>query len=257
MGWASLVSLALPAVRRSAQTAVETRRREVATLDANLAESVVSVDFDMDTEVGPPLRAMHEAFEEMRACSAVWSVDSTQRIDRVKARTFAGTMVQRHAAHLARGAHPLVGTSEQPLTVAFQGGRSVAHFYPGFILVAARDDSDFALIDLRELEIQYTNSHFTESEMLPSDASVIGKTWAKANKDGSRDRRFAHNRELPIALYGDVHLAGPGGLRETLTVSRPEPGMAFCAAVQHLKRILSSEGVKLGISHTKSLPSRK
>jgi hypothetical protein len=193
----------------------------------------------------------------MRACCSVWSIDSTQRIDRVKARSFAGTVVQRHAAHLARGAHPLIGTSEPPLTVAFQGGRSVAYFYPGFVLVAALDDSDFALIDITDLEIQHSESHFTETETLPRDATVIGKTWAKANKNGSRDRRFAHNRELPIARYGEVHLAGPGGLRETLMISRSEPSVAFCAATRELKRILATAGSGRSLSKAKALQSRR
>jgi len=246
----------LPAVRRSTQTALDARRREVATLEANLGESVVSVDFDLDTEVGPPHRKMHEAFEAMRACRAAWSIDSTQRIDRVKARSLAGTVVQRHPARLARGAHPLVATSDAPLTVAFQGGLSVAHFYPGFVLVAAQNESDFALIDLKDLEVQHSVSQFTESEELPGDATVIGKTWAKANKDGSRDRRFAHNRELPIARYGEVHLTGPGGLRETIMVSRAEPSLAFCAAARELKRILASVSATRIPGHTKALPAR-
>jgi hypothetical protein len=256
IGWISLASVVVPGFRRSAQTALDTRRAEIAVLKANMVESVVSVDFDMDTEVGPPHHAMHDAFEAMRACGAVWSIDSTQRIDRAKARSFAGTVVQRHPARLARGAHPLVGTSEAPLTVAFSGGRSVAHFYPGFVLVAARDAGAFALVDLRDLEIQYTDMHFTECEALPHDATLVGKTWAKANKDGSRDRRFSNNRELPIARYGEVHLAGPGGLRETLMVSRHEPGMAFCVATRELKGILASAGSAKRLGSARALPSR-
>lgn len=256
LGWASMIFIALPAVRRSAQTALDTCRREVATLEANLIESVISVDFDMDTEVGRPHRAMHDAFDAMRECGAVWSIDSTQRIDRVRARSSASTVVERHPVRLARGAHPLVATSEPPLTVPFQGGRSIAHFYPGFVLVAAQDKGDFALIDLRDLEIQPSEARFTESDTLPLDAIVIGKTWAKANKDGSRDRRFANNRELPIAQYGEVHLAGPGGLRETLMVSRTEPSIAFCAAARDLKRILATVVSGKDVGHTKRLSIR-
>jgi DNA-directed RNA polymerase subunit RPC12/RpoP len=51
---------------------------------------------------------------------------------------------------------------------------------------------------------------------------VVGQTWAKINKDGTRDKRFADNYEIPIALYGELTLKSDTGLWEKFLFSNPE-----------------------------------
>ncbi len=254
IGWATLACAVARPLRTAARRGVEGRRRELATLDANLAATAVTVDFDMDSEAGPLHRRMQEAFDGIVASQRKWAVQSTQAIDRVKARSYAGTVIGRKPATLGRTADALVATRDPPLALAVQDGRATAYFYPGFVLVADRAGSGFALIDLADLDVVAGHSHFTETEGVPSDASVVGKTWAKANKDGSRDRRFANNRELPIALYGQIHLSGPGGLNEAFMASRPGPCTEFAGAVQELKRLLASSRATRKVTGRRAIP---
>jgi uncharacterized tellurite resistance protein B-like protein len=41
------------------------------------------------------------------------------------------------------------------------------------------------------------------------DCEVVGNTWRFTNKDGSPDKRFNNNSEVPILKYGVLKLAGP------------------------------------------------
>ena len=102
--------------------------------------------------------------------------------------------------------------------------------------------SDFALVDLKELDVGFALTQFTETDPVPSDAKMVRKVWAKSNKNGTRDRRFKDNRELPVMLYGDLNLRSTGGLRESFLFSRPEACEAFVRAINDLKRILASRG---------------
>jgi hypothetical protein len=239
LGWATM-ACALPSLRKSAQGAIDSRRREIATLGANLDATAVSVDFDMDSEIGPPQRRMQEAFGRVVASRAKWTLRSSELIDRVRARSIAGTVVDRRPAEMGHGADALVATKEPPLALGVQGGRATAYFYPGFVLVAQRDGSDFALVDMVDLDVKWGETRFTETEGVPADAEVVGKAWAKSNKDGSRDRRFADNREIPVARYGALEMTAAGGLHESFMVSRVEPCEAFAHAVRDLKRVLAS-----------------
>ena len=256
LGWATLASV-LPPVRRAADSRLATRRNELSTLNANLETSVISVDFDMESAVGEPHRRMHDAFGRMMACRGKWSVSSSQRIDSVKARTTAAYVVGRQPASLSNGADPLVHTSEAPLAMLVQGGRSTAYFYPGFVMVSARDGRDFALIDLVDLRAEARTTRFTESEGVPSDASMVGATWAKSNKDGSRDKRFAHNRQLPVASYGELILSAHGGFTEAFMTSRAEPCHEFAEAVRDLQRTLSASRTTRKVDSRKALPAKK
>ncbi len=67
--------------------------------------------------------------------------------------------------------------------------------------------------------ISYANLSFTvDSEIIQaggpvkrtSDSNVVGKTWRFVNNDGSPDKRFNNNIEIPELKYGIVKLAGSG-----------------------------------------------
>jgi DnaJ-domain-containing protein 1 len=60
---------------------------------------------------------------------------------------------------------------------------------------------------------------FIETGLLPGDAQQIGQTWRYINKDGSPDRRFSHNRPVPVARYGVFKLTLSSDLSFTLHVS--------------------------------------
>ena len=80
-----------------------------------------------------------------------------------------------------------------------------------------------AINSISYTDIRYTSSEITfiESEPVPLDAIGVGTTWQYVNKDGSPDRRFNNNRELPILRYGILELEGISGLRLTLHISKP------------------------------------
>jgi len=93
---------------------------------------------------------------------------------------------------------------------------------------------------MTELGIASTATSFTETEVPPRDSRMIGTTWAQVNKNGSRDRRFAHNRELPIMRYGCLNLSSVGGMNQASMFSNAEASADFARAVGELKRILAS-----------------
>ena len=61
-----------------------------------------------------------------------------------------------------------------------------------------------------------------EEEGVPKDSAVIGQTWAKANKNGSRDMRFVNNHQIPIVRYASLTLKSESGLWEEFQFSNPE-----------------------------------
>lgn len=231
IGWVSLASVIAP-VRKRANTAVAVRRSEITTLKDNLAATKISVNFDMETEIAEPHRRMQSTFDRLVSSQRSWSIQTEQRIDRVRARSLAGTVVSREHAILRRQIATLVDTNDLPLVMSVRRAQSMAYFYPGFVLIDEHKNSDFAVIDITELRVAFNTSGFTESEVVPSDARVIGSTWAKANKNGSRDRRFKHNRQLPILQYGTLNLSTAGGLNEEFMFSNAEATAAFAAAIE-------------------------
>jgi hypothetical protein len=79
---------------------------------------------------------------------------------------------------------------------------------------------------------------FIEEETVPTDAELIGQTWKKANKDGSPDRRFANNYQIPIVNYGDFRLRSPSGLNEAYMISNERLARGFAEAFLNYQRAL-------------------
>jgi len=85
----------------------------------------------------------------------------------------------------------------------------------------------FALIDSREIQLLHERTRFIEDGTVPSDAQIVGQAWAKSNKDGTPDRRFRDNYQIPVVLYGSLKFMSPTGLQEEFQVSNAELGERF------------------------------
>jgi hypothetical protein len=80
----ALASAVIKPVRKSTQRGLELRRQEIATLGTNLEATPITVDFDMESEVGPRHRQLQEGFDRIAACQPTWPVEFSQQINRVK-----------------------------------------------------------------------------------------------------------------------------------------------------------------------------
>lgn len=81
------------------------------------------------------------------------------------------------------------------------------------------EDGRYGAVDYQTLRIEIGATNFIESEAVPRDAQVVGSTWQYVNKDGSPDRRFNYNRQIPICSYQVVHLTSHTGLNVVLQAS--------------------------------------
>ena len=101
----------------------------------------------------------------------------------------------------------------------------VSRFYFYFVSQQA-----FGLVDIRSVTLDYNSVSFIEEETVPTDAELIGHTWKKANKDGSPDRRFANNYQIPILKYGDIRFTSRSGLNEAYMISNERLARGFAEA---------------------------
>jgi len=101
-----------------------------------------------------------------------------------------------------------------------------------------RSDGQFALIDIREIKVEFSIVQFVEEETVPADSIIIQNTWAKVNKDGSPDRRFKGNYSIPVCKYGHLLFTSPAGLQEEYQFSNAELAENFTRAFNAYKLAL-------------------
>lgn len=87
--------------------------------------------------------------------------------------------------------------------------------------------SKVGAVSYDDLQIQISSTNFVESEPVPKDAQVIGQTWQYVNKNGTPDKRYKNNRQLPICLYGVVRLRSASGINVEMHISNIQKSRDF------------------------------
>lgn len=209
---------------------------EIERLDGWLEATHIEVQFDTDDAAQRAYGSLIRAYEALRCCAVVWDVTSDRGTDRVAERTTASRVVERRRVDLDYSKSDLIRFGGRAMRFANANGEDIL-IYPGVILMQ-RADGAFALLDLREVGVETAPARFIEDEQVPADAEVVGNTWAKANKDGSPDRRFNGNYQIPVCLYGRISLNSPTGLTEEYQFSNARSALAFGQAFEDYKAAL-------------------
>jgi len=198
---------------------------EVERLEAWREATHIEVQFDADDAAQRAYAAVIRAYDALRSCTFVWDVTSDRDTNRVAERTSAARVVERRKVSLDYSKSDLIRFGGQAMRFANANGEDIL-LYPGVILMQ-RADGAFALLDLREISVECHGVNFIEDEQVPSDSEVVSRTWAKVNKDGSPDRRFRDNYQIPVCLYGRIKLTSPTGLTEEYQFSNARSAAAF------------------------------
>jgi hypothetical protein len=207
-------------------------------IGAQLEGCFVEVDFAFDDATRDSYAALVRSFEALRTAQRIWDVTATSAVNRVSARSAASTAIRRVPVAFDFADSEIIRSHYRAMRLGNVAGRDL-QIFPGFVMM--RDArGDFGLIEFGQFECQLAQSNFVEEEAVPGDAEQVGTTWKRANKDGSRDRRFNDNYQIPILRYGALVLASTTGLAEAYQISSHPKAASFAQAVAAHKRALAS-----------------
>ena len=101
---------------------------------------------------------------------------------------------------------------------SFRSRRETLFFLPSMLIVI--QGFRVGAVNYSDLDLKVYPKQFIESGSVPSDATVVGRTWKYVNKSGGPDARFNDNKELPVCLYGRIDVRSPQGLDTQIMFSR-------------------------------------
>lgn len=205
-------------------------------LAAQLDDCTVSAEFDLGDAVLSRFRQLTAAFDGLRASAAIWDISDSAHIDRRATRSAASQSITRHPVQFDAATIPAIRSAVPALHLRNANGGDL-FVYPSFIAVR-RGDGRHSFLQLRDVHIESNSTRFIEDEEIPSDSERVGEAWAKSNKDGSPDRRFADNYRIPILRYGQIFLTSDTGLNEAYMFSNWRACQAFYEAFTDYQRAM-------------------
>lgn len=229
--------------RRIAELEIELpiTQAEVARLVSWEDSTKIAITFESSDSAQRAYAAMIRAFDVLKASIKKWDITADKATDQFAERTLATRTVNRHPVTFDFSSTDLIQFTGRAMRFENINGDDIL-LYPG-VAVIPRADGAFALIDLRELEISAEPRGFHEEDGVPSDATIAGHTWAKTNKNGSPDRRFKDNYQIPICVYGNITFQSNTGVTEEFMVSNADAAQAFADAVRRYQIALTESDV--------------
>lgn len=212
----------------------ETAQARTSELGEQLRLTKLAAHFDIDHEQAEPYFKMRDQFAALCECQKIWDTLARHSVDRVATRSVASEAIDRSPLRFdLSGCDVLEWEQKVPHIPNCVGGD--LYIYPGFLLYRASKEA-FAMIDCHDVKLEFQRLNFVEEESVPSDTQTIGQAWAKSNKDGSPDRRFSNNYQIPIVSYGSLAFSSASGLNEQYEFSNPAPAERFANAWQTFQK---------------------
>lgn len=218
------------------QEQIKTYEYEIAEKKIELNNTFISTGIPNNENIISTFFLLKDKFKTLSQSEFIWDITTSQFIDRVKMRSAASNAINRNRVNIFFSTVDLIKSNEEAFHFQNANGGDI-YIYPSMIIVVA-SNKEFALIDYRDINLVYTESQFIEEETFPNDSKQIGTTWAKVNKDGSRDRRFSNNYQIPIALYGQLHWESKKGFNEVYQFSNSVSAEHFYKAFIEYKKCI-------------------
>lgn len=221
----------------AARAAFEEAEDEALKVAAAIIATEIKVEIDLDAQTWSAWAEVRKTFDKLSQTAKFWDVTSSVAVDRFRTRSAAHETVTRTPVGLREVVDGIVATSGGGHRFENANGGDL-DLFPGFMLIRDKASSDYALIDLRHLTVETYGCRFIERETVPPDAEIVGHAWHKSNKDGSPDRRFSENFQIPIALYGEIRFRTRIGVEEAYNASHCGSALAFGTAISNFQDAL-------------------
>ena len=237
-----LYGLIKKSIPQNIRTDIKNQQEATSQLQIQIENCYVKLETEFEIEISEKYKTLFCTFTQLILSNRIWDVTSAFYQDRVAARSSANTLLKKREVKFAIKSLPDIKSNFQALYFQNANGADL-YIYPGFIVMYS-SESNFALIGIDEVDFSHGFVRFTETESVPGDSIIIDQTWLKVNKNGSPDRRFKGNYQIPIVKYGKIRLQTTTGLNEEYQFSNydftAQFGHAFSAYQSVIRSIKQS-----------------
>lgn len=189
-------------------------------------KSLVSLTYgDLDGDLAVRFASVREACKDLASSEKIWHMSNSPEQRTLKAGDITFPP-EREPARVGLLETPGIQTNV-PIWGIDAGAKKI-YFFPDGVLIYQGEH--YEGLSYKAFKVEFSPARFFEEEAIPEDAEVVGRTWRYTREDGSPDRRYTPNPQIPVILYGVLHLTGPSELDVRLQVSNNTAAARFARA---------------------------
>jgi hypothetical protein len=209
-------------------------------LQAKLDAHGLSLEWSMSSDISQKYETVLKTFSDVKVSEVIWNITCSSPVDQFTERSNSRRAVGRCPVRFEKGKPRCLLTAvDDPyasVPLLPNGNGEALYLFPGIVVLEGI--TGLKVLSIKDLTITAGTIRFIETDAVPSDTSIAGFSWLRENKDGSPDRRFTDNYQIPKARYGEVQFKGRG-LDEEYHFSSEGYGLSFGRSLEALKRSMA------------------
>ncbi len=186
----------------------------------------ILVEYNIEKDIAPLIERRNIAISYLKSCCKIWNIEEYSSVAYSRVNAGAGTNVKRSSCFLTYNKPPKYLKIANDLKVyqLLVGARRYI-FLPDKILVAGF--LQVGALRYGDIVVSLETTSFVETESRQLDATFLYNTWQYVNNNGTPDRRFNNNRQIPVYAYEKIYLSSTTGLNLHLMVSSMDKAEKF------------------------------
>jgi Protein of unknown function (DUF4236) len=163
-------------------------------------ERAIIIMYELKDEAAERYAAFCAAFQNAASSAMIWRLATELALSEGRRHAGATKLITRTPTRIGFGSGRDVTTNVQPPVIELTNAR--IYLLPDKILLIA--GNRVFSVPYSELRLGVEQDNFREDGPVPTDATLVGTTWQFVNKNGTPDRRFNNNRQIPIVAYSEL-----------------------------------------------------
>lgn len=179
--------------------------------------------YELEQDALNKFTAIQQACEGLSRSARIWRIQTEQPTWDKRRNAGASSLLTRNPVSVNRQSPPFIATNVDVWSIKLND--FTLFFMPDYIFVL--QNGKYGAVSYDSLNVSFSPTRFIEDQAVPPDAKIVDYTWQYVNKNGSPDRRFSNNRQIPIAQYGFIQFQSNTGMNIHLHASNLETANYF------------------------------
>lgn len=178
--------------------------------------------YDIDENEENKIQEFYDSFNDIIKSKKKWHILSSSNTYNIK-QSYGGasSSLKMKPIKIKYKTPPHIKTNVKSICIPV--GKQCLYFFPDKVLIY--DKMKVGALDYKSLEISSTHSNFIWLKgFKPSDSTIVKYTYAHVNVNGTPDRRFSNNPQIPVLDFNQIHFSSNNGLNEEILVSKSNAG---------------------------------
>lgn len=192
------------------------------------------VNYEMDPEAAHEWEKFTAFFSALKTSKKLWIIETSQSVMNTKTNAGASrnlTRSQLTLKQIKQNRSVGFGVFSNSPCIKLKGKQCTILFLPCDIII--KKGKHIVACSYENLDIRTGTTSFIETGPVPKDAIITRYTWQYVNKNGSADKRYSNNRQLPVCQYGRIMLQAGNQISIEIHVSNAAITTNIGSAFQH------------------------